>query len=179
MGQYLGEWTVLDGRPEVKFGGPRGGHSNLFRLEMTHTMPVLILTEGEWDAMLLWEYCPDLCDAGTIGGARSHFDALDLALLTRYLVVLVVHDDDKAGGMGREYITELATRFGRVKSIAPPAHDLSDFWKSGGNLRTWVARHVAHALETAMVGMDEKLLETTDWMMITRLAREEASRLSS
>ena len=179
LGKYLGKWIALDGRPEVKFGGPRGGHSNLFRLEMTHTMPVLILTEGEWDAMLLWEYCPDLCDAGTIGGARSHFDALDLALLTRYLVVLVVHDDDKAGGIGREYIAELAARFGRVKSIAPPAHDLSDFWKSGGNLRAWVARHVADALEMAMVGMDEKLLETTDWIRIARLAREEASRLSS
>ena len=174
IGRYVGEWTELDGLPEVKFGGPRGGHSSLFRLEMNHTMPVLILTEGEWDAMLLWEHCPDLCDAGTIGGARSHFDELDLSLLTRYVAVLVVHDDDKAGAKGREYISELAARFGRVKSIAPPAHDLTDFWKSGGHLRAWMAGHVAEALEMAMTGMDDQLLAKTDWMGIARLARDES-----
>jgi hypothetical protein len=174
IGRYLGEWIALDRLPEVKFGGPRGGHSTLFRLAMNHAMPILILTEGEWDAMLLWEHCPDLCDAGTIGGARSHFDQLDLSLLARYLAVLVVHDDDKAGGEGREYITELASRFGRVKSIAPPAHDLTDFWKSGGNLRAWVAEHVADALEMALIGMDDQWLAKTDWMGIAKLARDES-----
>ena len=107
--------------------------------------------------------------------SKSEFGAADPL---RYLAVLVV--DDKAGGVGREYISELAAHFWWVKFIAPPAHDLSDFWKSGSNLRAWVASHVADALEMvmAMVGVDEKLLETTDWIRIAGLAREEA-KLSS
>jgi hypothetical protein len=67
----------------VKFGAPRGGKSVLFHVELLDHLPILILTEGEWDTMLMWEHCADLCDAGTIGGAQSKFDVLDLALLTR------------------------------------------------------------------------------------------------
>ena len=100
LGNHIGEWRKRDSLPDVKFGGPRGGRSTLFRLEMLDHLPVLILAEGEFDAMLLWEYCPDFCDVGTLGGAGAKFDALDLALLTRYLIVLVVHDDDKVGQQG-------------------------------------------------------------------------------
>lgn len=81
----------------MKFGGPRGGRSVLFRLELKDFLPILILTEGEWDAMLLWEHCADMCDVGTIGGAQAKFDLLDLALFTRYRSILAVHDD----GQGR------------------------------------------------------------------------------
>ncbi len=86
---------------------PRGGKSVLFHLELMQHLPVLILTEGEWDTLLLWEHCMDLCDAGTIGGAQSKFDMLDLALLTRDQNIFVVNDDDKAGDKGREYIASL------------------------------------------------------------------------
>ncbi len=68
---------------------------------------MLILTEGEWDAMLLWEHCSDKCDVGTIGGASAKFDALDLALPSRYHAILVVYDKDKAGKEGGKYIAKL------------------------------------------------------------------------
>lgn len=145
--QYIGAWTKQDGLADLKFGGPRGGKSVLFRLEMNSYMPVLFLVEGEWDAMLLWEYCPDLCDAGTIGGAGAKFDTLDLALLTRYLAVLVVYDDDKAGEKGREYIAKLGKLGNRIIPVQPPGHDLTDFWKSGDNLRGWAARQIAQVLD--------------------------------
>ena len=174
FGKYIGEWTARDGLPDVKFGGPRGGISCLFRLELLGTKPVLILVEGEWDTMLLWEYCPDLCDVGTLGGAGAKLDMLDLSLLTRYLAVLVVHDDDLAGEKGREYIAELHTRFSRVQSIQPPAHDLTDFWKSGGNVRGWVAGQVAHTLEAALQGMVMTSPVAEDWEIIARLAKADA-----
>lgn len=174
LGKYIGEWTAQDGLPDVKFGGPRGGVSCLFRLELLGHYPVLVLTEGEWDAMLVWEYCPDLCDVGTLGGAGAKLDTLDLSLLTRYLAVLVVHDDDQAGEKGRQYITELHQRFGRVQSIQPPAHDLADFWKSGGDLRAWLAGHVAEALEKALKGMTATSLAVADWKRVAWLAKAEA-----
>jgi hypothetical protein len=80
----------------------------------------------------------DLCDMGAIGGAQPQFDMLDLALLTRYRKIFVVHDDDKAGDKGRAYIENLKAISPRIESISPPAHDLTDSWKSGGDLRKWV-----------------------------------------
>ena len=169
-----GEWTAQDRLPDVKFGGPRGGVSTLFRLELLDRMPVLFLVEGEWDMMLLWEYCPDLCDVGTLGGAGAKLDALDLSILTGYLVVLVVHDDDKAGEQGREYFGELHSRFSRVQSIRPPAHDLTDFWKAGGNLRSWVAGQVAQALGDVLPGISQTLPQTEHWERIARLAQDDS-----
>ena len=138
LGKHIPKWNFRDGFPEVKFGGPRGGRTVMFHFELKAHLPILILAEGEWDAMLLHEHCSDLCDAGTIGGAQAKFDLLDLALLTRYHKVLVVHDDDKAGDRGREYVASLRAISSRIHSISPPAHDLTDFWRSGGNLRAWV-----------------------------------------
>jgi hypothetical protein len=150
LGKFIGEWNARDGNEEIKFGGPRGGRSVMFRLEFTDHLPVLILTEGEWDAMLLWEHCADLCDMGTIGGAQAKFSALDLTLLTKYLAILVVHDDDRAGAKGREYISALRKISERIISVASPAHDLTEYWKTGGNLHEWTAEQVIKALEIAL-----------------------------
>jgi hypothetical protein len=147
LGKYIPKWDAKDGAPDIKFGGLRGGKSVLFRVELMDHRPVLILTEGEWDTMILWENCMDLCDAGTIGGAQSKFDLLDLALLTRYQKIFVVHDDDKAGDQGRDYIASLKAISPRIESIIPPAHDLTDFWRAGGDVRAWAAGYAASALQ--------------------------------
>jgi len=174
LGKYIGEWNSQDGLPDVKFGGPRGSVSCLFRLELPGSMPVLVLAEGEWDTMLLWEYCPDFCDVGTLGGAGNKLDALDLSFLTRYLAVLIVYDDDEAGKKGREYSAGLHAKFSRVKSIQPPAHDLTDFWKSGGNVRGWLAEYVAAAMDEALKGMDMTSPAAERLSIIAGLAKADA-----
>lgn len=186
LGKCIGEWKAQDGLPDVKFGGPRGGVACLFRLELLGHYPILVLTEGEWDAMLLWEYGLDLCDVGTLGGASTKPDLLDLSLLTRYLAVLVIHDDDKAGDEGRQSVARLQQRFPRVQSIQPPAHDLTDFWKAGGDpslssgqaLRSWLAEQVSEALEIVLNGMTGSSPNSSpkleDWKRLAWLARAEA-----
>jgi hypothetical protein len=170
LGEHIGAWTVKDGLADVKFGGPRGSVSCLFRLELRGHMPVLLLIEGEWDAMLVWEYAPDLCDAATLGGAGAK---LDLSLLTRYAAIYVVYDDDAAGDKGRAYVAELQKHILRLKTVLPPAHDLTDFWKSGGNpslhpgqaLRQWIAGLVA--------GEEFPAQAPVDWHKIQELAQKE------
>jgi 5S rRNA maturation endonuclease (ribonuclease M5) len=174
LGEYIGAWQAQDGLPEVKFGGPRGGVTCLFRLELLSHYPILVLTEGEWDAMLLWEYCPDLCDVGTLGGATTKLDTLDLALLTSYLAVLVIHDADQAGEQGRQYFSELHARFPRMHSIQPPAHDLTDFWKAGEDLRAWLAGQISEVLENTLKGMTANSPKLADWQRLAWLARAEA-----
>lgn len=100
--------------------------------------------------------------------------SLDLALLTRYLVVLVVHDDDQAGEEGRRYIAKLQARTGRVISISPPAHDLTDFWKAGGDVRAWAAGHVARALDEALKGLQVEDPVIERWKTILEIARRES-----
>jgi hypothetical protein len=75
----------------------------------------------------------------------------NLALLMRYQKVFVVHDDDKAGDRGRDYIASLKAIGQRIKSISPPAHDLTDFWRADGNLRFWVASYVSEALQETTI----------------------------
>jgi hypothetical protein len=169
IGQYLGEWSQQDGLPDVKFGGPRGGVSTLFRLELSSYKPVLILPEGEWDTMLAWEHCPALCDAATLGGASAKLDTLDLTLLTRYPAIIAIYDADPAGEKGREYLARLQKHCPRLQIAEPPAHDLTNFWKSGGNLRAWLATLVAQALTPALTaGVPE------DWRRIAWLAEQDA-----
>jgi DNA primase len=153
LGTYIPSWNAQDGFADVKFGGPRGGRSVLFRLELMDYRPILLLVEGEWDAMLVWDHCADLCDVATLGGAQSKFDTFDLALLTRYARVLVIHDDDRAGEQGRAYITGLQTIIPRIRSLLPPAHDLTDYLKTGGDVRSWTANHMSAALEEALADM--------------------------
>ena len=174
LGNHIGEWRKRDSLPDVKFGGPRGRRFTFFRLEMLDHLPVLILAEGEFDVMLLWEYCPDFCDAGTLGGAGAKFDALDFALLTRYLAVLVVHDDDQAGEEGRRYIANLQSRIRRIIPVSPPAHDLTDFWKSGGDLRAWAAKHVAGVLENVLTGLQGEGPVVERWERVLEIAKQDA-----
>lgn len=177
LAQYIGAWTEQDRLPEVKFGGPRGGQLVLFGLEQDYSSPVLLLAEGEWDAMLTWQWCQDLCDVGTLGGAQTHLNVQDLITLVRYLAVIVVHDDDQAGDRGREYISKIRSVIQRIKVVDPPAHDLTDFWKGGGNLRAWVAGHVADAMEEALQRVDSSRhnLTTERWQRVAVWARQEKS----
>jgi hypothetical protein len=186
LGKYIGASTPQDGLADVKFGGPRGGVSCLFRLELLGHLPVLFLVEGEWDAMLVWEYAPDLCDAATLGGAGAKLDLLDLSLLTRYAAIIAVYDDDAAGDKGRAYLSDLQKKIPRLRVVHPPAHDLTDFWKSGGApsslspvpavpaqagqaLRAWLAGQVSTALNDAFgnIGLPQQ------WAGLARFASQE------
>ena len=60
-------------------------------------MPVLLLVEVEWDAMLSWQLIANSCDVATLGSATRRFALPDLAALSCYPHILAVYDDDPAG----------------------------------------------------------------------------------
>jgi hypothetical protein len=174
LGDYIPPWMPADGLDTVKFGGPRGGQATLFRLALKDTLPVLFLTEGEWDTMLLWEHVPDLCDVATLGGAGRKLHLPELSLLTRYLAILVVLDDDQAGAQGLAYFRSLQAQIPRLHPIPSPAHDLTDYWKSGGNLRAWATGHIALALEKALSGTEITEPLFSYWKHLLALAQRES-----
>jgi DNA primase len=153
LAQYIKPAVVL---PEVKFGGARGNKATLFGSELRLGYPVALLVEGEWDAMLAWQEGHDFCDVMTLGGGKTRADLLDLAALACYPIIISVYDADETGDQAREYWLNAPGLGQRVSVAVPPDHDLSDFFRKGGNLRKWLARLVEGRMGEWMAGMDRE-----------------------
>ena len=133
-----------------KYLSLRGGRRGmLFGTPHHQGYPLLILCEGEFDALLAWQEAGDLCDILALGGAQNRPAAPALIHLCPARVILAVLDADRAGQQGLATLQQLSPR---ITTIAPPAHDLTAYWQQGGDLRYWVAQHchphLAHILET-------------------------------
>jgi len=85
-----------------------------------------------------------------------------------------VYDADKAGEEGPKYIDSLKTWTRRIISIPPPAHDLTDFWKSGGDLRAWAAEHVAGVLGNVLKGLRGEGPVVERWERVLEIANRDA-----
>lgn len=127
-----------------KYRGPRGGRMALYGRERWAGLPVLLLVEGEFDALLAWQEAGDLLDVATLAGARAALDMGDALALLEKAAVVAVYDADAAGQAGA---ATLAARWSRVTQLAPPDHDLTDTWVHGGDLRAWLAQVAAEQLE--------------------------------
>lgn len=184
LAQFIGPLTPqecitdhgrLNPDDDPKFGGPRGGHSSILFMHyatVKSNLPVLLLTEGEWDAILAWQWGHDLCDVGTLGGAAARVDAMRLAQLARYAAIGVVMDADEAGQSSvTKYWAEVAKVSGRVHVIPPPDHDLTDYWKHTTRLRQWMARVIADLLDGVIAGLNDGGPET--WKRMREWARNE------
>ncbi len=163
--------------PKVKFSGPRGGRATLFGggVNRLAGLPVMLLAEGEFDALLAWQAAHDLCDVASLGGAKRRLDALDAAALTGAWAILAVYDVDTAGADGNAYLRSAS---GRVAAVEPPAHDLTAYWQKGHNLRGWIAALVAEQMERLLNGLDEQLhqLLFVRWLEIYEQALAEGAR---
>ena len=69
-------------------------------------------------------------------GEGEFFAASDIpAFLEHTKKVIYLYDSDFVGDNARNYLSN----FPRVYTIIPPSHDLTDFFLSGGDLRSWIA----------------------------------------
>jgi hypothetical protein len=147
-------WFVNIRRPSgtPKYMGPRGGVRGIYHGPIA-VHPVLLLAEGEFDTMLAWQSANDLCDVATLGGARHRIDMLDAAVLMRYSAIVCAYDLDQTGERGSDYVHGAVGA--RISIAHPNAHDLTDYWKSGGDLRRWIAGHVVEQMELLIAELDE------------------------
>lgn len=137
LAEAIGAVTSL---PDVKFCALRGGRAALFGADHLACRPVFLLAEGEFDALLAWQEAHDLCDVASLGGASRRLGLYDLLPLVSARVILVAYDADPAGRAGA---AALQKESGRAINVQPPAHDLTAFWRQGGDLRGWIAALVA------------------------------------
>ena len=137
-------------RPVPPLNGPKyqhvkNGKPALFGLDFLEGKRVVVICEGELDAILLQQKSGDLVDVVAVGSATSrppqHF-LLHLARSARWLVAL---DHDGAGEKGADWWGDFSSRVRRVRPLQ--GNDLTEFHQAGGDLRAWVTFHLKR-LET-------------------------------
>lgn len=143
-------WYVKIRRPsgKPKYVQVRGSKSALFDADdLGNENRLLLLCEGEFDAMLAKQEAGDLVDVAALCGAARGIPVRWLPYFLPYARVLVAYDGDEAGRKGA---AKLAVQSRRVIRIAvADGGDLTDFYTSGGDLRGWLAGEVEeHALST-------------------------------
>lgn len=168
-------WFVNVRRPDAsgapKYAGPRGGVRGLYGSNHLRGLPILLLVEGEFDALLAWHSAGDMCDVATLGGARHRLDAHDAALLAPAWVILAALDNDAAADKGRAYLHSVSQR---IIAVPPPAHDLTDYWSASGNLRRWIAHLVVEQAEKVLPAIDDEKQPDAfvRWLEVYTLALE-------
>lgn len=129
------------GSVEPKYVSVRGGRPHLYGVDRFVGRPYLVLTEGEFDAMLLWQHVHDIADVGTLGSCGGTPTERVLWHLTPYRTIFLAHDADKAG---EECAIRLRSLSGRLRRIRPVhGKDITDFHCAGGSIRSWLEYHIS------------------------------------
>jgi DNA primase len=125
------------GRERMKYWKASGTPANLLGLAHVEKRSAAVLCEGELDAILLSQQAGDLVDVFSgVTGVSSWQSEWNLHLLA-YQKVLVAYDADEEGQKWAG--TRIKDMPGRLRRMKPPqGKDVTEFWKSGGNLFDWV-----------------------------------------
>lgn len=122
--------------------------------------PVLLLAEGEFDAMLAWQEVGGLVDVATLGSSGADPKPWIHHLLP-YLRLLVAYDVDREGedkAYKRWGWTARAVR--AYLPLTPNGNrgskDITDFVRDGGDLRAWVRYYLA--CSGVLASADDQLL---------------------
>jgi len=129
--------------PERKYWAVRGGNLNaLWGVDQVRGEGVLVLEEGEFNALVLWQEAGDMVDVVSSGSASLRPEALwpwrDVFLGAGS--VLVRFDPDAAGKAGK-IVEALGGRCRRVQ--VPEGSDTNEFLQRGGSVRDWLGFELA------------------------------------
>jgi DNA primase len=121
---------------QPKYTQVRGGQVALFGADTLPGQDVAIVTEGEFDAMLLHQEAGEQAGVVTLGSAAARLPDAWVPHLLGVQRLLVAYDTDAAGA-------EAAARWKltcpHAQRIVPLAgKDVTEFYLVGGHLRTWV-----------------------------------------
>ncbi|MGA1826285.1 MAG: CHC2 zinc finger domain-containing protein [bacterium] len=115
---------------------PGGNNKALFGAESLHKYPSCIVTEGEFDCMLLDQEAGDLLGVATFGGTSGRIAKRWLQYLLSLERIFICFDMDSAGDGAAEKFLADSKRIQRI--IPPKGSDITDFYKTGGDLRCWI-----------------------------------------
>lgn len=112
----------------------------LYMIQTLDLHTTAVFTEGEFDALLLWQEAQDMVGVTTLGASTN---VLNLATFGFHLLGLqqrlLAYDMDKAGNKATERMAWLQTGRLVVPALRAGDKDITDYYTSGGDLRTWLA----------------------------------------
>lgn len=124
----------------MKYVSVKGGRPYLFGVDHLAGQSVLLLGEGEFDVMLLWQETRQLVDVATLGSCSAAMTEQLLWEVMLYRRLLVAYDDDTGGESGALKLQTLSRRITRIRP--PSGGDVTDFHRGGGSLTDWIAYHL-------------------------------------
>ncbi len=134
-------WKLNIRRPagHPKYRAVKGSHSvsALFGVDKLIGRPDCIITEGEFDALLVWQEMSELADVLTLGSESGRVADRWLPTLLRYRHFWIATDNDKAGEQAAAYWLSLTGE--RGQRLLPPgtAKDITEAWQKGADLQAW------------------------------------------
>lgn len=136
-------WCLKVRRPadRPKYIAVKGSIPTIFGTRHLRGHRMLVLPEGELDAMLLWQEAGDLADVATMGSAGKKIDPRAARFLDAPDRVLLAYDGDQAGADGAERRIAESAKLGRLG--LPEGQDITDYHLAGGDLRRLVAGALA------------------------------------
>jgi DNA primase len=138
-------WSIKIRRPggEPKYIAVKGSVPTIFGTLRFRERDLLVLPEGEFDAMLLWQHANDIADVLTLGAAGKNLDWRAMLYLLSSTRQLVIYDGDTAGAAGAEKLIRTSPRMRRLD--LPDGQDITDYHLAGGDLRRLVTEAVRSA----------------------------------
>jgi DNA primase len=119
-----------------KYSQVRGGQLALFGTGTIAKHDTVVVTEGEFDAMLLHQEAGDLVGVVTLGSALARLSDAWVPYLLGVQKLLVAYDTDAAGAEGAAMWESMSPRAQRL--VPPAGKDVTNFYLAGGDLRAWV-----------------------------------------
>ncbi len=122
-----------------------GGHPALYGAHTLEGRDTAVLTEGEFDCMLLWQEAGDLVGTATLGSCTASPNDQTVQHLLTVKHILIAYDADQQGQRGAANWTW--TR--RARRITLPLNDsegkdITDLWKADHDVRAWLTTHLAN-----------------------------------
>lgn len=134
-------WYLKIRRPNghPKYIQVRHSQPALYMAQTLEFHESVVFCEGELDALLLWQEAGDLTAVVTLGSAGTSLSTITwgfhlLNTRTRYLA----YDADEAGETGGGKLAWLNTQRLEIPRLRPFDKDLTDYYRSGGSLRSWM-----------------------------------------
>jgi DNA primase len=119
-----------------KYSQVSGGQIALFGADTIGKHSTVVVTEGEFDAMLLHQEAEDLVGVVTLGSAAARLPDAWVPYQLGVQRLLVAYDTDAAGVEGAARWKSICPHAQRIVPLA--GKDVTDFHLAGGDLRAWL-----------------------------------------
>lgn len=122
-----------------KYSQIQGGRPALYMAQTLEDQEAVVFCEGELDALLLWQEAGELAGVVTLGSAVM---PLNIATWGLYLIQtqrrFIAYHHDQAGQKGGQKLNWLYPQRLEIPQLRPFDKDLTDYHRSGGDLREWL-----------------------------------------